>query len=385
MTHDNQPASSKKRPFEIKLKVGEDEFGKEIRRSFYSTKSRKAAKEKGIKYIEEMAIRNAAGQPTQSHKIKFKTLAKEYLDVYKKGHVKGNTYVGTYQIPVTKYLIPEFGERDFGSIRSSEIQKYINELAKHLSKETIRKILNCLRAIFFIAYNDALITRNPMSWRFDIPKTKPRIQKHVYTKEQYDRVLAFAQAHPKGLAVMVLLKTGISRSELLGLKPDNLLDSKQLDIVQGTTEIWDPDNKHVDLSDEGLKTRYRPRTIPIDSELYEAIKNKPRKITLTRKNGERKEVMPIFLFHSPDGLQYRPSNWYHREYLPFMIDMHKANPDIPILNPHELRHTLATLLNNRGINPVILNHIFGWRGNGMLETTYAHYDPSEARKALGLK
>lgn len=377
--------SSGKKLFEAKMKIGTDEFGKEIRRSFYSTKSKKAAKEKGMKYIEEMAIRNVTGQPAPDCKIKFKSLAKEYLEIYKKVQVKGNTYVGTYRIPVTKYLIPEFGQRDIDNIRSTKIQKYINELARHLSKETIRKILNCLRAIFLIAYNDRWITRDPRDWKFQIPKTKPPRKKRVYSQEQYDRVLDFARTHPKGLSVMTLLKTGISRSELLGLKPENLLDTKELVIVQGTTEIWDPENKHMNLSNEGLKTKYRPRTIPIDTELYEALKHKPRKIIVHQKNGERKEVTPEFLFHSPEGRAYRPSNWYHREYLAFMRDMHKANPDIPILNPHELRHTRATLLNNRNINAVTLNHIFGWRGEGMLETTYAHYDPEKARKDLGLK
>lgn len=371
--------------FEIKLKVGEDEFGKAIRRSFYSTKSKKDAKEKGLRYIEETAVQNAIGPTAPKRNMKFKTLVVEYLEVYKKGHVKANTFFGTYSIPVKKYLIPEFGDRNIDTIRNTEIQKYINELAKRLSEETIRKILNCLRAIFFIAYNDCLISRNPMNWRFDIPKTKPGIVKHVYTQEQYDRVLRFAKKHPKGLAVEVLLQTGITRSELLGLKPKNLLASKQIAIVQGTTESWDPDTKKMLLSSEGLKTKYRRRTIPISTDLYNALKARCSHPISVKKGKTIKQVIPEFIFYSPEGKEFRPNNWYSREYLPFMKAMHRENPDIPMLNPHEIRHTLATLLNNRGINPVILNHLFGWRGNGMLETRYAHYDPESARKSLNLK
>lgn len=375
--------STRKRPYEIKVPIGKDEFGKPIRKSFYSTKSEKGAREKGEKYRERMAVQKALGSPVPGSKVNFSTIAKDYLEVYKKGHVKNNTFGGTYFHPVQR-LLEEFGDMDIGEIRHTDVQKYINKIAKKYTKETIRKILHCLRAIFNIAYEDSLISRNPMPGPFDWPKTRPGKEKRVYTPEQYDRVLNFARTHPYGLDIMVLMKTGITKSELMGAKPENLLDTKQLVIAQGTTEAKDPDTGKYELICDGLKTAYRARTIPIDTELYEALKNKPRTVSFATKGGKTVTVTPEFLFYSPQGKQWRPNNWYRRRYKPFMVDMHKENSDIPILTPHELRHTLATLLNNRGVNRVTMNHLFGWRGDGMLETRYAHYDPEEARKELNL-
>ena len=80
--------------YEYKATVGHDELEKPIRKSFYSKKSLKEAKEKALKYIEEQAVKKATGESVKDSKVKFRTIALEWLEVYKKGHVKDNTYRG---------------------------------------------------------------------------------------------------------------------------------------------------------------------------------------------------------------------------------------------------------------------------------------------------
>lgn len=369
--------------YEYKVTVGHDELGKPIRKSFYSKKSLKAAKEKALKYIEEQAVKKATGESVTESKIKFCAIARKWLREYKKGHVKDNTYQGTYEIPVEKHLIPEFGEQNIAKITHTDIQIFFNKKGKTHTEESIKKMRACLVGIFEMAVNDYLINRNPTQGKFSIPNSKPSVKKRVYTQEQYDRILDYTKNHPFGLNIMVLMKTGISRSELLGLSPENLNDSKTLNIVRGTVEQKSTETNHMETESNGLKNKYRKRIIPIDTELYEALKHKPRVVTFQGKNKQSITVTPEFLFHSPEGKVWNPSNWYHRVYEVFMTDMHAANPDIPILNPHELRHTLATLLKNKGIEAFFINHIFGWCGSGMLDTRYAHYDPEIAREKLG--
>lgn len=50
-----------------------------------------------------------------------------------------------------------------------------------------------------------------------------------------------------------------------------------------------------------------------------------------------------YVFCSPEGKPYQPNNWRNRVYIPFTQDLIKAHPVIPMLSPHELRHTRATL------------------------------------------
>jgi integrase len=68
-----------------------------------------------------------------------------------------------------------------------------------------------------------------------------------------------------------------------------------------------------------------------------------------------------------------------------MDAMHAANPDIPILTAHELRHTRATLWVNAGIDTSLVLKLCGWSNDRMLNTRYYHFDPEVARKKLGLK
>lgn len=185
--------------YEYKATVGHDELDKVIRKSFYSKKSLKIAKEKALKYVEEQAVKKVTGENTTDSKIKFNTVARKWLNIYKKGHVKYNTFQGTYQIPVEKHLISEFGEQNIIRITHSDIQMFFNKKEQEYTKESIKKMKGCLVGIFEMAVNDFLINRNPMQGNSQMPDIKASVQKNTYTQQQYDRVLDFARNHPSGI------------------------------------------------------------------------------------------------------------------------------------------------------------------------------------------
>ncbi len=73
----------------------------------------------------------------------------------------------------------------------------------------------------------------------------------------------------------------------------------------------------------------------------------------------------------------------------FMTEMqayYKAREiDIPILHPHELRHTRASLWVNKGMNLFAIAEVMGWGDLTMLKRRYAHPDIESTRKLLGIK
>jgi integrase len=371
--------------FEYKAVVGEDKFGLEIRKSFYSRKSYRDAAEKARKYIEEQAVQRVIGGPFPKQAVSFRVLAHRWLTVYKKGHVKDNTYTGTYEIPVEKHLIPYFGDLDISEIRHTDIQKFLNDVSRTYSAESAKKMFACLKGIFGMAVSDDIIQKDPTLGQFSRPKFHATCKKRAYTQEEYDRVLQFVKNYdgPGRLDVLVLLQTGISRSELLGLKPENVLPSQCLDIVQGTVVAKNTKTGHLHIVSDGLKNSFRRRCIPIGTELYRMLKEAASTPVSDQKKG--RTILPDFLFHSPTGKVWNPDNWRKRVYLPLMDAMHAANPDIPILTAHELRHTRATLWVNAGIDTSLVLKLCGWSNDRMLNTRYYHFDPEVARKKLGLK
>lgn len=56
-----------------------------------------------------------------------------------------------------------------------------------------------------------------------LPKYHRVVEKHALSPQEYDTTYEFAVNHPKGLAIMLLMETGCSRSELLGLRFDDFM------------------------------------------------------------------------------------------------------------------------------------------------------------------
>ena len=107
------------------------------------------------------------------------------------------------------------------------------------------------------------------------------------------------------------------------------------------------------------------------------------RIFATISSGENeKTVEAEYIFHSPEGKAYIPRNWYEREYKPFMRALVKAHPKIPLLTPHELRHTRATLWSAQGVPQHLIADLLGHCDTRMLERVYNHTTTDTLRLAL---
>ncbi len=65
-----------------------------------------------------------------------------------------------------------------------------------------------------------------------------------------------------------------------------------------------------------------------------------------------------------------------------MRRLNELHPDIPILSPHELRHTRATLWIAQGIDPYMVARLLGHSDLKMLTKIYDHTSPETLRNAL---
>ena len=372
-------ATSKKRRYEYKITLGKDLNGTLIRKSFYSTKSRADARKKAETYkLQHEMEFFLCGEGTVKT-VKFSDWAYSCLSMYKKPYVKANTYYGTYLEPLEKHLIPYFGHMNLDDIRPVHIQNYINQAAKTYAPETIKKDYNILRIIFETAVDNQLCTKSPVTKSVKLPKYEVRTKKQAYTQEQYNTVYEFASQWPAGVSIMLLLETGISRSELLGLRWEDLDSTNRcIHIRQGLVAYHSDDAGKQVTESSGLKNKFRQRRIPIvNDELWERLCQIPRTVEV---NGST--VAPEHIFYSPEGKPYQPNNWANRVYRPFMQALRKQHPEIPELSPHELRHTRATLWIAQGIEPYMAARLLGHSDLKMLTKIYDHTSEETLRNAL---
>lgn len=378
--------AKKVKRYEYKLTLGKKLNGDLIRKSFYSTKSKADARKKAEKYKAEYELEQLCGGTPLHSRTLFSTWALKALELYKRPFVKANTYNGTYLDPMKRHLIPHFGNMALDDIKPIHIQQYINKMAETYAPETVKKDFAVLSFIMQLAVDNNLCKTNPASASIRLPKYTTVHEKRAYTQEEYDTVYAFAQTHPNGLAIMLMMETGITRSELLGLRWDDLdTENGVLHIRQGLVAYRDDTEDTWVTEASGLKNKYRQRAIPlVNADLLRRLSEKPRTIQIESQRSSRKGelVETEFIFHSPEGRPYQPHNWGHRIFERFMKDLTTAYPEIPALTPHELRHTRATLWLAQGISPHMVSKLLGHCGIQMLTKVYDHTTVDTLRKVI---
>ena len=370
---------NEKKRFEYKLTLGKHPVtGKTIRRSFYSTKSLRDAKRKAEAFQRSYELEMMVEGTSVIREEKFSNWALSCLETYKRPYVKPNTYAGTYLAPVQNHLIPAFGEMKISHIKPVHIQRYINQASARYAPETVKKDYNCLKLIFDTAVDNQLCLKSPLTRSIKLPRYETRKDKHAFTQTQYDVAYAAAKEYG-GLSLMLMLETGLSRSELLGLRWEDIDEENRcIRVTQGLVVYHDVDEDKQVLSSDGLKNKFRKRAVPIaDDALWSRITQAPR----TVKVGGRK-IPTEYVVHSPEGKPYNPNNWVNRVFRPFMRRLHREHPDIPELSPHELRHTRATLWIAQGIDPYMVARLLGHSDLKMLTKIYDHTSTETLRKAL---
>ena len=375
----NIPLPKAKRRFEYKLNLGKSIDGTLIRRSFYSTKSLADAKRKAeefrLQYEMELCVNGSGCMKS----VKFSAWALSCLELYKKPYVQANTYSGTYLYPAKLHLIPYFGNRMLDEIRPIHIQQYINEASKKYAPETLKKDLTVLKLIFSTAVDNQLCSKSPITGSIKLPRYEARVEKDAFTQEQYDIAYQFAKEWRDGLSIMVMLETGVSRSELLGLRWEDLDEENQcIRIREGLVVYHSVDQDRQVMEKTGLKNKFRRRSVPItDDDLWERLLQAPRTVTVGGMTIPTEQV-----FHSPEGKPYQPNNWENRVFRRFMRALRARHPEIPELSPHELRHTRATLWIARGMDPYMAARLLGHSDLKMLTKIYDHTSTETLRSAL---
>ena len=226
---------------------------------------------------------------------------------------------------------------------------------KHANYSTVylRLMFADLDQIFTKALANHLIITNPMTGLEKPVGKKEKTEKKAYTYDEYRTALDFAKNHVLGLAPFILLKTGVRISELLGLKGFDVdFDTHLIHIRRTCTQI------------DGIKSRGKTagalRSIPIDQECYNYLWN-------------RVECHADSLFFTTQkGLIMRPMHFYYSIWDPFQDDLRSAYPELPVMLPHEYRHTYGTLLYQAGTELLTLSRIMGHSSVRVTQKTYVH-------------
>lgn len=264
-------------------------------------------------------------------------LADEFMANYAERKLRPSTVRG-YRTNFKRHILPYFGKMQLKAINVSTLDELngvmqISNKSKVYVHATLRKAIN-------YAIRRGYMIQNPYG-QFDMPKVE-EYQYRVLNENEIKKMLLCAVGTNLEVPITLALCYGLRRGECLGIRTNIDLDIKNRVLhIQRTRST--ENGKEVITP---CKTKKSNRYILISAEDTEL---------LTKQTG-----------YYACGLTPAKLDKYFQDF----IELH----DLPKLRFHDLRHSYATFMLSKGINPKIVSTVLG---HSRIDTTldiYSHPD-----------
>jgi integrase len=202
-----------------------------------------------------------------------------------------------------------------------------------------------------------------------------RTKRITLTESQVQTFLRAIKGNRLEALYVLALSTGLREGELLGLSWSDV--DLERGILQITLSLQESDGPVRRVLDEP-KTVHSRRRISLSKTAIEALRRHRERQELERSL-ELWDTSYDLVFPNTLGRPLHPSHLLRRQFLPLL---RKAG--LPALRFHDLRHTAATLLLRRGVNPKIVNEMLGHANISITLDIYSHVTPDMQEMAAGV-
>lgn len=343
---------------------------KQIRRSgFLTLKEAELEYSRLLVELEENAI-------TKSSNMKYSDYLREWLEM-KRIKLRTSTY-SSYVDQIQNNVIPHIGEIRLDEFDERILQNYVTVLynVKKLAPATIRTTFGIVADSLYHAIENEMIKR----FRID-SVTLPRETKKFRVWDE-DQIKIFLSAPDKilnlsrlyiGLEIAIL--TGMRRGEVLGLRWKDIDFENKIITIQQTLTIIDEKKKTYGLVEEG-KTSSAMRKIYISDSLVDSLLKHKAKIN------REKEILSNEYNDLDLVVCTKNGNFVHPNNLRRAFKNITEHLGLPEIRLHDLRHTHATFLMSKKINPIIVQERLGHKNVNTTLKTYTHALPSMQLEAV---
>jgi integrase len=321
-----------------------------------------SAKKKGD---AERALRQAMTDADRGLVFEAGTLnLEDYLTRWLEDSVKDTVRRSTfaqYQSVVNCHIIPALGRLQLKALTPAHARSlYREKLESELSPRTVQYIHVTLHKALKQAVMDGLLPRNVA----DAVKAPQVHKKEVkpMSPTEVAALLSAASGDRLEALYVTAVHTGLRRGEILGLKwTDVDLDAGTLSVQR----LLDKDGTF-----NPPKRKSSRRTVKLTTQAAESLK-----AHRARQNEERLRLGSLWedgdlMFPNQVGKPMNADNLYHRGFKPLL---QKAG--LSGFTFHSLRHTCATLLVSKNVNPKIISEMLGHATIAQTMDTYSHVMP----------
>ncbi|MDR4971653.1 site-specific integrase [Bacillus toyonensis] len=368
-------ASFRKRKDKWEYRVRYKELGKYKETSKGGFKTKKEAQLAAAKVEEKLA----SGIGINISNLTFNTYMYEWLDTYKKGTISEQTYK-VYKKNIRLYILPAFGNIKLKDLTRVKYQKFINDLLKKLSKQTVLLINSTMHNALEIAVNELeILTKNPTN-KISIKEHKVIDNQKKIKCFDIDELESFLnyvlneQATFKYYSLFKFLsRTGLRIGECLSLQWNDIeFEKKQVYINK--TLITTQRNQSIKFGPPKNKSSIRTLTLDASTlALLKTIKKEQAKSTL--KNGKYYKDYNFVFTNEDNSCMLQAST------LAFLKKACK-NGGFEYITLHGFRHTHAVHLLQSGANIKYVSERLGHTTINMTADVYLHVTKSMEETAV---
>ena len=325
------------------------------------------------KHMGSVATKVQAQKPTEPLKPTFTTCAREwYQDNLNRWSPETVT---RYEEILRLHIEPkDIYRQPIDRVARSQIKQHLRELSKNRSPALVEAVHAVLSSIFEEAIDNGLTRENPSRRLLTkiLPKKHQRNLKEAafMTVAERDRLMAAAQSTcspSMRVALMVMAFMGLRLGEALAMR------LRHLDFERMLYHVTESYKTGVFRKPKGGKSRLVDIPAFLSGELEAHVAYL------------RKERFKLGIGGPVDALFVTPEDgntpFTQREVQCELRRACKA-AGLEIRNPHDLRHTYATILLMAGVSPAYVQKQLGHSSISMTVDIYGHWIPGEGRAGL---
>jgi integrase len=343
--------------------------GKELRRWYSAGTTRGEA--------EELAGRLAAELNGRNDEVRSLTFGAYLTGTWLPGKritLAESTWDG-YRRKIDRHIIPAIGHLRIRRLRVHHLEALYERMLhptddrRQLAPKTVLEVHLIIRGALNDAVKRGLVNRN-VALVAHAPKLSsiPKVEPQAWNAQQLQAFLQAAVGHRLFPAFWVLAATGMRRSELLGLRWDDVdLDKKRVSVNRGLVAVA------YELRESRGKTLNSRRAIDLDITTI--------KVLTAWRDWQRAEQAAAgiesagWVFTNADGQPFHP----HSISQTFERIANRAG--VPRIRLHDVRHTHGTLLIKAGVPVKVVSERLGHGNPAFTIDTYQHVLPGMQAEA----
>ncbi|GAB3621787.1 site-specific integrase [Glutamicibacter endophyticus] len=262
------------------------------------------------------------------------------------------------------------GAQRITELRRDHVQRFVDQLMdEKRGAVTIRRIIAVLKAAFRYAVRDGYMSANVAS-DVDLPTVEKK-PVTVWAASELQSFLSEASKHRLGDLFQLVVRTGLRRGEVLGLRWDDVdFVEPKLTIRRTRVEV-----KGVAVEQDSTKTDASMSSVELDTAAVDVLMRwKIRQDTERDVYGDCWEGEG-HVFTLPDGSPLNPS------YVTKLFTTIRKAAKAPALTFHGLRHEHAALLAQADVDVMVISKRLRHSNIGVTNDFYGHMLPNVSRNA----